>query len=301
MAKGRKRKCRNPLNEICSDCGQEKPLDDFYANKSRSTGKSSRCKTCEINRSKKREANPVKKNVCIKCGEPTHRKLYCSLKCFHARYLSISPDGILLKKCLNCNQIKPLNADNYYLIKTSINGFSTYCKICEVKISKQWAASDKGKAIRSKNRKEYRKSDAHKQYLKKIAPARRANEAIRRRTDISFVLNNRMRCLMYSSLRGTKNGHKWQDLAGYSVDVLRRHIERRFTKGMSWERFLAGEIHIDHKIPVSAFNFISPDNIDFKKCWALKNLQPMWAHDNQVKHVKLDKPFQPSLLLRAKI
>ena len=106
---------------------------------------------------------------------------------------------------------------------------------------------------------------------------------------------------MYTSLRQVKNGRKWQELTGYSLDDLRRHIEKQFKKGMTWERFLAGEIHIDHKIPVSAFNFDSPDHIDFKRCWALKNLQPMWANDNQVKHAKLEKHFQPSLLLRARI
>ncbi len=161
--------------------------------------------------------------------------------------------------------------------------------------------SDRGKAVRSQNRKQYAKSDVHKQYIKRKLPARRANEAIRRRTDLPFVLSNRMRCLMHSSLRQVKNGHKWQKLAGYSVDDLRRHLEKRFKKGMSWERFLAGEIHIDYKVPVSAFNFSRPEHADFKKCWALKNLQPMWAEDNLRKRDKLDKPFQPSLLLGAKI
>lgn len=301
MAKGRKRKCNNPLNGICSDCGEEKLLDDFYANKSRSSGKSSRCKICSIIRGKEREANPVKNNICIKCGEPTHRKLYCSLKCFHARYLSISPEGIILKKCPDCNQIKPLNEENYYHSKTGSYGFSVYCKICGLEKTKQYNATDKAKAIRSKNRKEYRKSDVHKRYIKKIAPARRANEAIRRRIDLPFALSNRVRCLMYASLRQVKNGRKWQDLTGYSIEDLRRHIEKRFKKGMTWERFLAGEIHIDHKIPVSAFNFTKPEHMDFKKCWALKNLQPLWAEENRRKHAKLEKHFQASLLLGTKI
>ncbi|GAG78004.1 unnamed protein product, partial [marine sediment metagenome] len=61
------------------------------------------------------------------------------------------------------------------------------------------------------------------------------------------------------------------------------------------ERFLAGEIHIDHKIPVSVFNFSKAEHMDFKKCWALKNLQPLWAIDNQTKNAKLKRPFQPSL------
>jgi hypothetical protein len=64
----------------------------------------------------------------------------------------------------------------------------------------------------------------------------------------------------------------------------------------SWSR--AGW-HINHVIPISAFNFSSPEDIDFKKCWALKNLRPLWAKDNFSKNARLDKPFQPSLALKA--
>lgn len=55
--------------------------------------------------------------------------------------------------------------------------------------------------------------------------------------------------------------------------------------------------HIDHKIPKSAFNFETPEDIDFKRCWALKNLQPLWAAENIKKHDRVDKPFQPSLAI----
>lgn len=82
--------------------------------------------------------------------------------------------------------------------------------------------------------------------------------------DPSFALKNRVRSLMYNSLRHIKNGRKWQDLVGYSVDDLRGHIEKQFKNGMNWDRFLSGEIHIDHKIPITAFNFIHPEDIDFK-------------------------------------
>jgi len=66
---------------------------------------------------------------------------------------------------------------------------------------------------------------------------------------------------------------------------------------MSWERLMAGEIHIDHIIPKSVFNFSDPKHADFKKCWSLKNLRPMWAVENLKKHNKLEKHFQPSLAI----
>jgi len=57
--------------------------------------------------------------------------------------------------------------------------------------------------------------------------------------------------------------------------------------GMTWEKYLKGEIHIDHIIPISLFNIISIKSKGFKKCWSLENLQPLWAKDNLKKKNKL--------------
>ena len=74
-------------------------------------------------------------------------------------------------------------------------------------------------------------------------------------------------------------------------------IESQFTEGMTWENH--GEWHIDHIVPLSAFNYSKPEHEDFRRCWALSNLQPLWAKDNQAKKDKLDKPFQPRLKLEV--
>lgn len=88
-------------------------------------------------------------------------------------------------------------------------------------------------------------------------------------------------------------GKRWEEIVGYSIDELKANIEKKLRPGMTWDNY--GEWHIDHKIPVSAFNYTSVHDIDFRKCWSLKNLQPMWASDNQSKNCRLEKPFQPSL------
>jgi len=72
------------------------------------------------------------------------------------------------------------------------------------------------------------------------------------------------------------------------------HLKTTIPEGCSWETFLKGDLHIDHKIPISAFNFKTPNDIDFKKCWALENLQLLTVRDNLSKGANLDKPFQPS-------
>lgn len=102
------------------------------------------------------------------------------------------------------------------------------------------------------------------------------------------------------ALRKGKNGRYWESLVGYTLNDVKKHIEKRFKDGMTWESFLKGEIHIDHKIPISLFNFSKPEHPDFKKCWALSNLQPLWAKDNILKGNKIEKPFQPSLQLELR-
>ena len=115
----------------------------------------------------------------------------------------------------------------------------------------------------------------------------------RRKTDSKFKLRASVSSSIGSSLKGNKAGRHWEDLVGYTLNDLKKHLEKLFVEGMTWENY--GEWHIDHKVPVSAFNFTKPEHIDFKKCWALKNLQPLWALDNWSKNNKLTKQFQPSL------
>jgi hypothetical protein len=72
----------------------------------------------------------------------------------------------------------------------------------------------------------------------------------------------------------------------YTGEELYNHLESQFTDGMSWDNM--NEWHIDHIRPVASFNFDSTDHPDFKKCWALDNLQPLWAKDNLNKGDKWD-------------
>lgn len=71
---------------------------------------------------------------------------------------------------------------------------------------------------------------------------------------------------------------------GYSVKDLMDHIERQFTKGMNWEAFRSGEIHIDHIVPQSSFD--TSNKSEWMSCWCLSNLRPMWARANLEKRDK---------------
>lgn len=76
---------------------------------------------------------------------------------------------------------------------------------------------------------------------------------------------------------------------GYTTGELRKHIENQFKPGMNWENYTEWEI--DHIIPKSAFSYKSDQDAQFRQCWALKNLQPLWVAENHRKHSKIATPF----------
>ncbi|MGY6251756.1 hypothetical protein ACXIUS_30290 [Bosea thiooxidans] len=98
--------------------------------------------------------------------------------------------------------------------------------------------------------------------------------------------------------KGSKACRKTFDLLGYSLDELQKHLEKKFLPGMTWKNYGRSGWEIDHVTPRSAFNYSTPDDIDFKRCWALDNLQPLWESINRQKWTKIDSPFQPSLALQ---
>lgn len=79
----------------------------------------------------------------------------------------------------------------------------------------------------------------------------------------------------------TKTADAWLSIFGYTKQELLSHLENLFTDGMNWDNY--GKWHIDHVVPVSAFNFENESDKDFINCWSLKNLQPLWAKDNLIK------------------
>lgn len=93
-----------------------------------------------------------------------------------------------------------------------------------------------------------------------------------------YVLDVRMAKAIRDALGKNKANRSWTTLVGYSVAELLTHIERQFAKGMSWSNM--GEWHIDHRLPRASFKYTSADDEAFKQCWALTNLQPLWAKDN---------------------
>lgn len=107
---------------------------------------------------------------------------------------------------------------------------------------------------------------------------------IRRRSVPANRLHESISTYIRICLRKNKSGATWESLVGYTLNDLVAHLTGLFENGMSMENY--GEWHIDHIRPIASFTISSSEDDDFRKCWALSNLQPLWASDNMRKGSK---------------
>jgi len=135
--------------------------------------------------------------------------------------------------------------------------------------------------------KEYRlkNKDKIKEYYiknkKKINKLSEQRKQERLKTEPELKMRLIMKNMVRRVLGKMKGGKSSSKVLGYTKEDLIAHIESNFQEGMSWDNY--GEWHIDHKIPLVSFTFISNNEIDYeivKKANSLENLQPLWAIDN---------------------
>ena len=127
--------------------------------------------------------------------------------------------------------------------------------------TKQWLKSEKGRQLQRRLKKKYL-----------ATPKGR--------------LDKLMSKYISAALPGGKKGKGWKAILGYGPAELARHIERQFVKGMGWHN--RDQWHIDHIVPRSSFIYQSADDAEFKACWALTNLRPLWAHINTAKGAQVE-------------
>ncbi len=203
---------------------------------------------------------------CVICGIELKRgrKKTCSSKCYgelERKYNNTwarSRRKDRIKNCLNCG-------------KELLIAQRKYCsdKCAKIYYDKNIRDPQKTRDIARKYRLSHKKTMTFKDKIRK-----KISEKIRR------------------VLVGERRSVNYKDVLYYSDSQLKSHLEKQFRDGMSWDNY--GEWHIDHKIPVSAFNLMCDE--DIKRCWSLKNLQPLFADENIRKSNKMDRPFQPLLI-----
>lgn len=175
---------------------------------------------------------------------------------------------------------------NFHSDKSRPDGLDHKCKECKRIYG------------RTEKRKIYTKCWNAKNKLRKLTKQYeyRKNKIL---LDPGFKLRLRISSLIGNSLKAKglrKRNRSWEATVGYTLNELKIHLQSKFTEGMHWNNY--GKWHIDHIKLICSFNIKAIDDYQFKECWALKNLQPLWAIDN-MKKISSDKKLSINNLMKG--
>lgn len=167
------------------------------------------------------------------------------------------------RKCRNCGDIKILDISNFYFVQRKY-----YKRICI-------------NCCRSRDRKykqetEYVKNKLHQDPIYKLRSyaSRDIRKAIKKNGS-------------------SKNGLSITKYLPYAIEELKQHLESQFEDWMTWDNWGVYQAskwddndlstwkwQLDHIEPQSKFSYTSMDCDEFRKCWALSNLRPYSAKQN---------------------
>jgi len=198
------------------------------------------------------------------------------------------------KRCPKCGKVKLLKE---FKKAEGKDGFRPECKQCQKEYQKEWEKDNPdyykihyqdNKIHISKRNKNWKKENKNKT---------NTNRRKKRKTDLALKINENISNGIRSSLNGLKHGAHWETLVDYDLEELMVHLESKFTEGMSWDNYGKGKCkwNIDHVIAKCHFNITSNTCREFRDCWGLNNLQPLWDVRNMEKG---DKPMEPKYLIK---
>jgi hypothetical protein len=199
--------------------------------------------------------------ICTKCKEEKEYFNFCKDKNRISGYYPI---------CKNCvNQSRLNNKEHFKEIakKTRLKNKEYY-----IKYRKQYYI--KNKEIIDEINKKYRIENRVK--LNKINVEKRNNNPL-----LKLSYNTRNLILKSIKKNGYTKKNKTYKILGCSFEEFKLHLEKQFTKGMTWEN--QGEWHLDHIYPVS----LAKDEEELIKLNHYTNFQPLWAFDNISKGNKI--------------
>lgn len=103
----------------------------------------------------------------------------------------------------------------------------------------------------------------------------------RKKKDTSFRLACSLRARTTHAIkRGHKGGSAVRDL-GCTLEEFKSYIESKWQFGMTWENWSQRGWHLDHIIPLCAFDLT--DREQYLKAVHYTNIQPLWSRDNIAK------------------
>lgn len=185
---------------------------------------------------------------------------FCSKSCKDKTWYQNNKDKRKQYYIDNIEQIRQKDTVRYNSNKDKKKQYNKnyYCKNSEkIKLEKVTHRKQNRDSINKYNR-EYYKNVSHR---------------------LAKNLRGRLSCAIQRNFDGSRDGSFVKDL-GCSIEEFRSFIEKKWTKGMSWDNYGWGndKWHLDHIIALA--NFDLTNDTDFKKAVHYTNYQPLWQLDN---------------------
>lgn len=209
------------------------------------------------------------------------------------------------RTCKTCGKTYPLN-ETYFRQRHKVNHPDTYfydCIPCFNKKNKEWKQSlTKAEKIIIKNdlkkwkeenkdriedyTKKYRKENyerlnqKRKEWRERNKDNINKNRILRKEKDPIYKLSEtiRPRISVAFKSKGYTKKSKTYKLLGEEYSNVKKFLESKFDSNMSWDNH--GEWHIDHIIPLAS----AESEAELIALCHYKNLQPLWATENQSKN-----------------
>jgi hypothetical protein len=258
---------------LCTACAKWKTPEEFSPRKERPSGRISKCRTCQAERTQAyRARNPERVKASRQAAALEHPDRAAQAT---AAYRLRHPDRVRAERAkrrearkADPEKHRARDRELYLARRDEINERKSKWRAANIEKVRAYSARSKA---------------ANPEKTKAAA----AEIMRRRRATPRGKLENAIRAAVYVELvPGSKRGRKTFELLGYTVDELRIHLERQFLPGMSWANYGMHGWHIDHCLPLASFKYETPDDPEFKAAWALTNLRPLWAMENRSKGAK---------------
>lgn len=235
------------MTKTCSRCEVEKSIEAFHKSKHGACGRRADCKECVKVKSKayyKKNKEKIKKEKLT--------DYYANKDVWQARH----------KKWYEKNPHK--HAEYHQNSKNKRNAYSK---------KRSQSRKEQGLCVACMNPSREGKvlcADCNEK------ASRKATEKYN--SDVGFRLRKVLRRRFLKALKGNyKSGSAVRDL-GCSIPEFKKHIEKQFQPGMTWENHGLHGWHLDHIKPLAAFDLTDREQV-LEVCH-YTNIQPLWAEDN---------------------
>ena len=201
----------------------------------------------------------------------------------------------LKKTCSKCKTEKPL--DGFSKNRAQKDGLQNYCKTCHSLATGSYYKRHRDQATISsrvwRNTHKKRSAAITSKWGKANRKTINSRRKSRRDTDLNYKIECYVRTRLWVAVQGgLKAGSSIKD-CGCPTDTLRERIESLFWPGMTWDNWGPDGWHIDHDIPLSAFDLGNREQ--FLSANHYTNLSPLWHDDNLSKSDRLDWTPQESI------